>query len=114
VVQRLIAHPGADEDLKKNARLVFQVVLRLRFWPLVAKRFGAEYGARLQPAYAALGITMPRWEALTRVELKTHMEAVDKALKDRPDAGGHKAVIEDYLRKGLWRLEPDVIKSDWI
>ena len=42
------------------------------------------------------------------------MEAVDKALKDDPTAGGHKAAIEDYLRNGLSRLEPDIIKSDWI
>ena len=114
VLQRLLAHPGAAEDLKNNARKVFQAVLRMRFWPLVTKRFGAEYGAKLQPAYDALGIKAPSWESLKRPELKAHVDAVKKALETTPDAGGHKDAIERYLRKGLFGLDPDIIRSDWI
>ena len=114
VAQRLIAHPGASEDLKENARLVFQVVLRLRFWPLVTKRFGAEHGAKLAPAYEALGIPAPNWEKLKRTELKEHVERVRKALAEQGGAGGHKATFEQWLIKGIWRMEPDIIKSDWI
>lgn len=113
-VQELLAHPGVSEDLKKNSRNVRDVVLRLRFWPLVSKRFGSEHGARLQPAYDALGLTAPKWDSLSRPALKAHLDAVDKALKDNAAAGGHKDAIESYLRKGLWRLEPEIIKPDWI
>jgi hypothetical protein len=102
------------QDLKDKARKVMDAVLRLRFWPLVTKRFASEYGAKLEPAYAALGIAAPRWESLTRPALKAHIEAVDKALEKDPSAGGHKAAIEEYLKKGIYGLDPKIIKPDWI
>ncbi len=113
-VQELLAHPGAADDLKESARKVFQTVLRMRFWPLVTKRFGSEYGAKLQPGYDALGVAAPRWESLGRPELKAHVDAVNKALEKDPNAGGHKDAIERFLKQGLWALDPEIIRSDWI
>jgi hypothetical protein len=113
VVQRLIAHPGAAEDLKDKARKVRDVVLRLRFWPLVTKRFGSEHGEKLRPAYDHLGLQAPNWESLTRTGLKAHVEAVKKAIEEHGD-GGHGATIDAYLKKGLYGLDPQVIKPDWL
>jgi hypothetical protein len=113
-LQELIAHPGAAEDLRQKARLAFQAVLRLRFWPIVAKRFGTEHGAKLQPAYDALGLTTPRWPAIGRVELRAHVDAVRNALEQEPGAGGHADAIERYLMKGLYGLDPEIIRSDWV
>lgn len=76
--------------------------------------FGGEHGAKLQPAYDALGLTAPNWATISRVELKAQLDVVNKALEKDPSAGGHKEAIERYLKKGIFGLDPDIIRSDWI
>jgi hypothetical protein len=113
-VQELLAHPGATADQRESAGKVRDFVLRLRFWPLVAARFGSEYGSQLKPAYDELGVALPNWAELTRVSLKAHLDVVSKALEAHPDATAAKTTIERYLKTGLYRLDPEIIKSDWI
>ena len=113
-LQELIAHPGASDDMRKSATNARDIVLRLRFWPQVRERFGKEYESQLKPAYDALGLTPPAWASLTRVGLKAHYETVDKAIKDHPDQASAKEVLERLLKKGLFNLDPEIIKSDWI
>lgn len=113
-IQQMMAHPGTPADRRERGERVMQLVLRLRFWPLIRERFGAEYRDKLQPAYDALGIAQPDWAKLTRKALKAHVDAVKKAL-EQPEAKAHKDLLEKYLEKGIFLLEDkDVIKSDWI
>lgn len=114
-VQQMYAHPGTPADRKKRGEEVMQLILRLRFWPLIRERFGNEYKDKLQPAYDALGMTQPNWASLTRNALKAHVDAVMKALEEKPDAKSHKELLEKYLNKGILGLtDMDVIRSDWI
>jgi hypothetical protein len=115
VLQQLEAHPGvAAETKKKITTHVIPITLRLRHWKPISERFGKTFGAELKPAYDALGITPPNWATLTRTGLKAHLDAVDKALAANPGAASYKALIEDKLRKGLFKLDPSVIAEDWI
>lgn len=114
-IQQMIAHPGTPADRKERGKQVMQILLRLRFWPLVRKRFGVEYKDKLQPAYDALGMTQPDWGSLTRKAMKTHVDAVMKALKDKPEASSHKDLLEKYLTEGIFLLKDEsVIHTDWI
>ena len=56
----------------------------------------------------------PTWSSLTRVQLKHHLDAIDQALETHPAANSHKAVIDDTLRKGLFKLDSKVIDESWI
>lgn len=115
VLQQLEAHPGVAAEAKKNITTrVIPITLRLRHWKPISERFGKTYGAELKPAYDALGISPPNWSTLTRTGLKAHLEAIDKALTSNPGASPHKSLIDEKLRKGLFKLDPDVIKPDWI
>jgi hypothetical protein len=113
-IQELVAHPHASEDQRKGGEQARDIVLRLRYWIVVREKFGRVHGAELQPAYDALGITAPVWSSLTRPELKAHLDAVEKALKEHEGAGTAKEPIERLLKKGLFGLDTKVIKSDWI
>lgn len=113
-IQQMMAHPGTPADRKERAQKIMQLVLRLRFWPLIRERFGTEYGTLLQPAYEALGLTQPNWASLTRKALKAHVDAVTKAL-EKPEGKSQKALLEKYIVKGIYELTDEkVIKSDWI
>jgi len=114
-IQAMIAHPGTPPDRKERGKKVMQILLRLRFWDVVRKRFGAEYKDRLQPAYDALGMSQPDWASLTRKAMRTHVDAVMKALADKPEAKAHKDLLEKYLTNGIFLMkDEDVIKTDWI
>jgi hypothetical protein len=113
-VQELLAHPGADDSQRGQAAHVRDVILRLRYWPLIRERFGAEYGSEVKPLFDALGMPVPEWASLTRVALRAHLEAILKALEGNPDAADAKRIFERYLKKGLFHLDPELIKSDWI
>jgi hypothetical protein len=114
-IQRMMAHPGTPADRKERAEHVMQILLRMRFWPVVRERFGKEYHDKLQPAYDALGMTQPNWASITRAALKSHVDAVMKALENKPDAKSHKDLLDKYLGKGILGLEDkEVIKPDWI
>jgi hypothetical protein len=114
-IQQMMAHPGTPADRKERAEHVMQIVLRLRFWPVIRERFGAEYHDKLQPAYDALGMTQPEWKGLTRKALREHVEGVMKALESKPDATSFKPLLEQYLVKGILGLDDKtVIKPDWI
>ena len=113
--QQMIAHPGTPADRRDNGKKVMQILLRLRFWPLVRDRFGKEYKGRLQPAYDAIGMTQPDWSSLTRKQMKAHVDAVMKAVKEKPEAKSHEKLLEQYLTNGIFLLKDEtVIKTDWI
>ncbi len=115
VLQRLKAHPGVDAEAKdKIVTHVIPITLRLRHWKGITEKFASKYGDRLKPAYAALGLTAPNWATLTRVQLKHHLDAVDHALETHPDANAFKPLIEEALRKGLFKLDSKVIDESWI
>ena len=110
-----MAHPGVDDEAKDKINShVIPITLRLRHWKEIRERFGKQYGPALKPAYDALGIAAPKWESLTRTQLKDHLDAVDKALADNPGAASHKTVIDNLLRKGLFKLDSKVIDESWI
>jgi hypothetical protein len=52
--------------------------------------------------------------ALGRVELKAHIDVLNKALEAHESASVARKPIEDLLKKGLWGLDTSIIKSDWI
>lgn len=115
VLQRLKAHPGVDAEAKdKIVTHVIPITLRLRHWKEIREKFGAKFGESLKPAYAALGMTAPNWGSLTRVQLKHHLDAVDQALGSQPAANAYKQLIDDTLRKGLFKLDSKVIDESWI
>lgn len=115
-IQRMIAHPGTDPDLRKRAEHVMQIVLHLRFWPKLREKFQAAYGATLQPAYDALGIPQPDWSKITRIGLKAHMDAIKKAFEANPDAASkYKALLDKYITKGIHEFkDEEVIPKGWI
>lgn len=114
-VQQMRAHPGTPADRRQRGHVVMQILLRLRFWPLIRTRFGAEYKGTLQPAYDALGMTQPEWASRTRKQLKAHLDAVMKAVEEKPEAAPHKKLLEQYLTNGIYLLMDDkVIKTEWI
>jgi len=114
-VQQMIAHPGTPADRRKLGEKVMQIILRLRYWPRVRERFGAEYHDKLQPAYDSLGMTQPDWKSMTRKAVKQHVDAVMKAFEAKPDAKSYKALLEQYLDKGIFGLsDMDVIRHDFI
>jgi hypothetical protein len=114
-IQQMLSHPGTPADRKERGERVMKLVLRLRFWPLLRERFGAEHKAKLQPAYDAIGIAQPEWASMTRKALKAHVEAVKKALETKPEAKSHKDLLDKYLIKGLYELTDDqAIRPDWI
>jgi hypothetical protein len=111
----MIAHPGTPADRRDNGKKVMQLLLRLRFWPIVRSRFGADYKGVLQPAYDALGMAQPDWSSMTRKQVKTHVDAVMKAVDEKADAKSHKKLLEQYLTNGIYLLKDEtVIKTDWI
>jgi hypothetical protein len=113
-VQALQRNGNADGIAKGWAEMIIGKVLRLRFWvKKVRERFGQEYGPKLQPAYEALRIAPPDWSRLTRVGLKAHMDAVEKAMETNTDPMVAQ-LIDDYLKGGLWLLDGDIIKEEWI
>jgi hypothetical protein len=115
VLQQLQAHPGVDKETKDRITTnTIPVTLRLRHWKQIAERFGRQFGAELKPAYDALGMSPPNWSSLTRVQLKHHLDAIDQALETHPAASSYKAVIENTLRKGLFKLDSKVIDESWI
>lgn len=115
VLQRLKAHPGVDAEAKdKIVTHVIPITLRLRHWKQISEKFGNKYGDRLKPAYDALGMTAPNWGTLTRVQLKHHLDAVDQALETHPGANSFKPLIEEALRKGLFKLDSKIIDESWI
>jgi hypothetical protein len=114
-LQEVEAHPGVRREVKENVTThVIPIVLRLRHWKQISKRFGETFGDRLKPAYDALGVSAPNWETLTRTQLKRHLDMLDKALETNPAAASYKAVIDDPLRKGLFKLDAEIIKPNWI
>lgn len=113
--QQMIAHPGTPADRRDNGKRVMQILLRLRFWPLVRDRFGKEYRSVLQPAYDAVGMTQPDWSSITRKQLKVHIDAVMKAVKEKPEAKAHEKLLDKYLTEGIFLLKDEkVIKTEWI
>lgn len=115
VLQQLQAHPGVDKETKDRITTnTIPVTLRLRHWKPIAERFGKQFGGELKPAYDALGISPPNWSSLTRVQLKHHLDAIDQALETHPGASSYKSVIENTLRKGLFKLDSKVIDESWI
>ena len=114
-VQQMLAHPGTPADRRDNGKRVMQLILRLRFWSLIRTRFGAEHKGTLQPAYDALGMTQPDWSTMTRKQVKAHVDAVMKAVDEKPDAAAHKKLLDQYLTDGIFLLKDDkVIKTEWI
>jgi len=114
-IQRMMAHPGTPVERKQLAERIMQILLRLRFWPLVRERFGAEYRDKLQPTYDALEMTQPEWASITRKALKAHVEAVGKALEGRPDGTAHKEPFDRYVSNGIYALKDHkIVKSEWI
>ncbi|HET7180958.1 MAG TPA: hypothetical protein VFI15_01865 [Candidatus Limnocylindrales bacterium] len=114
-LQEVEAHPGVRREVKENVTThVIPIVLRLRHWKQIAKRFGETFGDRLKPAYDALGVAPPNWETLTRTQLKRHLEAIDKAFETHPAAAQYKGLIDDPLKKGLFKLDSEIIKPNWI
>lgn len=114
-IQQMIAHPGTPADRKDRGKKVMQLLLRLRFWPVVRTRFGADYRAKLQPAYDALGIAQPEWASMTRKAVKLHIDTVMKAVEDKPEGKAHKDLLEKYLTNGIFLMkDEDVIRTDWI
>ena len=113
-IQQFLAHPGVDESMRRSGTIARDIVLRLRFWPLVRERFGSEYASQLRPAYEALGLNMPAWSSLTRVALKAHVETVNKAIEAHPDQASANELMARLLKKGLYSLDTAVIRSDWI
>ena len=115
VLQRLKAHPGVDQEQKDQiVTRVIPITLRLRHWKQIREKFGNKYADKLKPAYDALGMSAPNWSTLTRVQLKQHLDAVDQALETHPAANAYKALIEESLRKGLFKLDSKVIDESWI
>jgi hypothetical protein len=113
--QQMIAHPGTPADRRDNGKKVMQILLRLRFWPLVRTRFGADYKSTLQPAYDALGMSQPEWASMTRKQVKAHVDTVVKAVEDKAAAKAYKDLLERYLTNGIFLLKDEkVIKTDWI
>lgn len=113
--QQLHAHPGTPADRKKRAEAVMQLILRLRFWSLVRTRFGEEHKAKIQPIYEALGMSQPDWSKVTRIQVKEHVDAVKKALEEKPDAKGQKALVDKFLENGIYLMkDEEVIKTEWI
>lgn len=113
-VHQMIDHPGTPADRKKVGESVMQILLRLRFWPIARERFGTDYHDKLQPAYDALEMTQPEWKSMTRKAVKAHVDAVMKALETKPDAKPYKALLEQYLSKGIFGLQDnDIIRHDW-
>jgi hypothetical protein len=115
-LQRMIAHPGTDSELRKRAERVMQIVLHLRFWPRLREKFQTAYAATLQPAYDALGIAQPDWSKITRIALKAHLETVTRAFESNPDAAGkYRALIDKYIDKGIFHFKDEqVIPRGWI
>lgn len=115
-VQQMIAHPGTPADRRARGKEVMQILLRLRFWSTIVRvRFGADYKGKLQPAYDALGMTQPDWGSMTRKQVKAHVDAVMKAVKETPTAATHEKLLEQYLTNGIFLLKDEtVIKTDWI
>jgi hypothetical protein len=113
-VQQMINHSGTPANRKKQGESIMQVILRLRFWPITRERFGTDYHAKLQPAYDALAMTQPEWKSMTRKAVKAHVDAVMEALETKPDAKPYKALLEQYLSKGIFGLrDNDIIRHDW-
>jgi hypothetical protein len=113
--QQMMVHPGTTADHKQQAEQVMKLVLRLRFWPMLRGRFGAEHRQLLQPGYDALGIAQPEWATMTRKALKAHVDAVKKALETKPEAKAHKALLEQYIVQGIYLLTDEkAIHPDWI
>jgi hypothetical protein len=115
-LQRMIAHPGTDAELRKRAVKVMDICLHLRFWPKLREKFQTTHRATLQPAYDALGIAQPDWSKMTRMALKAHMETVKKALEANADATTRfKPLFDQYLTDGLYKFKDEkVIPPGWI
>ncbi len=114
-IQQMIAHPGTPSERRERGERVMKILLRLRFWPEIRKRFGTEYKDKLQPAYDAVGMSQPEWASMTRKAAKAHIDAVMKAVADKPEAKSHKDLLEKYLTNGIFLLkDEDVIRTDWI
>jgi len=113
-VQQMMSHPGTPADRRERAQHVMGLVLRLRHWPQIRERFGAEYGPKLQPLYDALKVSAPAWKSLTRKELKAHVDAMKEALKNDAAASPFKELVEHHLEKGILMLDEKIITPDWI
>jgi hypothetical protein len=114
-IQAMIVHAGTPADRKESGERVMQILLRLRFWPRVRERFGAEYHGVLQPIYDALGMTQPDWSSITRKALKAHVDAAKLAFEEKPEAKTQQELFDRYVFNGIYSLtDRKIIDPDWI
>jgi hypothetical protein len=106
-LQRLLGRTDLEDGdrVKWDARR--DVAMRLRFWPEVKVRFGAEYAPRLKKGYDALGRAVPEWKKLTRAGAFGEVAAFESAGKaDAKDAL--------YLLTGLRDLDAAIVLKEWL
>jgi len=124
-IQRILLHPDCSPELKEKANYIMGVVLRLRLFKLVCKRFATEFRTEIDAAYKQLGefgVKEPKWASLDRIKLKAHKDACYDALTQlMVSVGGDLSKYEeaeDYVKQKLdavlWELDPKVIDDTWL
>ena len=112
--QLLLQHTNASADQKKTARMMVDLLLRLRYWRKARESFARERTGQLQPAYDSLGLKQPAWASITRAALNEHVKTLRAAFEARADVPDAHKQIEELVIKGLWKLDPSVIKTEWL
>lgn len=112
-IQMMLAHPDFKTDSQHDLIVTWRdVLLRLRYYDKVRKRFAADYASEIKKGYDAIGRKVPDFANITRKALKTEKAAFAAALAATPNADAQ-AFFDKYM-DGFWHLKPDVIPSGWI
>lgn len=113
-LQIIAIHPEASPEEVTKVRKNLDILLRLRFYSMIALRFVDEYQDQIDKAYAGFSVAkLDKGTAFNRQEFKKHLDKVDAALAAH-DHKPMRAFLEKTLRPGLWQLSPAIIPVDWI
>lgn len=113
-IQEASRHPAANADQKATATNAMEVILRLRHWDTIVKRFAERWGPELVAPYKAFGVEPPAWATITRAQLYRHTQELKKRYLEFKGEKSVTDTIEKYVFRGLFALEDKtVIPPDW-
>ena len=113
LVQRALRHPEAPASMRTLLASRRDQPIRLLFYGLIRERFATKHAAKLAEGYAATGgLALPAYGKLERAAALAAVNALATAVDATPSTAGTAAL--DLLRRGLVKLDNDLILEQWI
>lgn len=112
LIQRLVSHPDLDGGQVAAIKERRDTTIRLIFFKVIAKKFGASYAGQLKSGYDDAKRPLPDWSNLGRGAAMSEAAAFEAAAAAGQTANTDK--VADLLKRGLVGLDSTLIPTTWV